>query len=143
MSGLADAIILATDAHRGQLDKAGEPYIFHPLRVMMAMRFHEDRIAAVLHDVVEDTDVTIADLVKMDFPTQSIDAVEALTHAKGEPYMDYIHRVALNYIATRVKLADLADNMDLERLPELTLKDLERYHKYRQARAYLKRGNLR
>lgn len=114
---MESAILLATAAHAGVTDKTGrEPYIFHPLRVMLAVpRDPIIRAVAVLHDCVEDTTVTLKDLAE-DYPEAVVEAVDALTKREGEVYRDYIARVAANDIARLVKLTDLADNLDPYRL---------------------------
>ncbi|MCZ7544958.1 MAG: GTP pyrophosphokinase [Anaerolineae bacterium] len=133
MPSLEDAIQLALDAHRGQKDRAGQPYVLHPLRVMMRMDDEEARMAAILHDVVEDSTYTLSDLRHAGYPGRVLDAVDALSKHEGEPYEAYIERVMLNPLARRVKLADLEDNMDLRRISEMTANDLERYQRYRRA----------
>jgi len=111
---LARAIALAAAAHATQIDKAGHPYILHPVRVMQncASESWETQIVAVLHDTVEDTWVTLDVLRKMEFGDAVVDGVDAITHRKGEDYRDYILRCAENRIAVIVKLADLEDNSD-------------------------------
>lgn len=109
---LDHAIKLATDAHAGQVDKAGDPYILHPLRVMLAVSTPDERIAAVLHDVVEDTDVTCDDLYWVHgFKSEIVLALAALTRAKGEDYLDFVQRAKTNAIARAVKIADIRDNL--------------------------------
>ena len=137
MSTLERAIALAAEKHAGQLDKAKAPYILHPIRVMLGVETLDEKMAAVLHDVVEDTDVTLADLVAAGFPPAVVRAVDALTKRKGEDYMDFVRRAAADPVARRVKLADLADNMDLSRLPHPAEEDHVRIEKYRRARALL------
>lgn len=112
---LERAIEIAAKAHAGQLDKGGQPYILHPLRVMLALTSDEARMAAVLHDVLEDTYVSIVDLRLQGFPQTVLDAVEALTRREGETYTGYVLRASENPIARAVKLADLRDNMDPSR----------------------------
>lgn len=127
------AIRLATNAHGGQFDKAGQPYILHPLRVMLSMMTIEEKIVAVLHDVVEDTDVTLENL-KMFFPDEIVDAIETLTHREGENYHDYIMRISQgSSLARRVKMADLRDNMNRDRIPFPSERDLRRWAKYETA----------
>jgi len=136
MTALSEAITIATTAHDGQVDKAGQQYILHALRVMGSMRTDEDRIAAVLHDVVEDSaDWQLADLAG--FGVDLIEAIDALTRRDGEDYFHYINRLSANPRAVRVKLADLRDNMDLNRLPELSAADVSRMQRYRKARSML------
>ncbi len=131
MSDLNRAIEIASAAHAGQLDKGGHPYIMHPIRVMLAMPTEEERIVAVLHDVLEDApDWTLARLVAEGFTPAIVSAVCALTKRPDEPYGDFIARVALNPLASRVKVADMRDNMDLSRIPNPTDKDRARVAKY-------------
>lgn len=129
---LDDAIRLAVQAHRGQLDKAGAPYILHPLRVMATQPDEPRRIAAVLHDVVEDCGIpleTIAD----HFGMLVAEAVDALTKREDEDYDAFITRCARNPIARDVKRADILDNLDLSRLPVVTERDEARAAKYQRA----------
>lgn len=137
VAGLNEAIVVATWAHVTQVDKAGQPYILHPLRVMLSMDTDEERMVAALHDVVEDTDVTLAKLRQAGFAEDVTSAVDALTRRDGEPYMpDYIDRVAANPLARKVKLADLADNLSPSRaLPGSEAVRL--YRRYRAAQARL------
>jgi (p)ppGpp synthase/HD superfamily hydrolase len=130
---LEDAIILATGAHRGQVDKAGEPYILHPLRVMLQLKDEAGRTAAVLHDVIEDTGITVEDLREGGYSEDVLCALEALTRREGESYEDFIERAAATPLARRVKLADLADNLDASRLPGIAEADRRRLSRYRAA----------
>ena len=136
---LERAIAIAAVAHEGQVDKAGAPYILHPLRMMLAVATPEARMAAVLHDVVEDGDVTLEQLRAEGFPAAVVEAVDALTKREHEEddYEAFIRRAALNPIAREVKLADLRDNSDLSRMAEPTEKDRTRIEKYKRAIAYL------
>jgi len=138
MSTLEAAILLATEAHRGQVDKAGQPYILHPLRVMFRVESDEERIVAVLHDVIEDTPYTIEKLHELGYSEAVLTALAALTKIDGESYEDFITRVGQNPLARRVKLADLEDSMDLRRLDKLSVKDAERLARYCRARRRLK-----
>jgi len=133
MSTLERAIEMAAKAHEGKVDKAGAPYILHPLRVMLKLKKSEERIAAVLHDVVEDSDFTLEDLRSKGFPDDVVDAVDAVTMRPGESYDDFVRRAALNPIGRRVKLADLEDNCDLSRIANPTKEDYERLAKYQRA----------
>jgi (p)ppGpp synthase/HD superfamily hydrolase len=133
MSTLEHAIALATNAHKGQQDKNGSPYILHPLRLMTRMGSAIDKIVAVLHDVVEDTPVTIRDLKEKGFSSDVLDAVDCLTRRKDETYDAFIERCKANPIAMRVKIADLEDNMDIRRFDTLRAEDLERLNKYLKA----------
>jgi (p)ppGpp synthase/HD superfamily hydrolase len=130
---LTEAIIIATKAHKNQVDKAGEPYILHPLRVMIKMNSIDLKIVAILHDVIEDSDYDDVDLINAGFTNEIVDAVVCLTKRKNENYMDYIKRCKTNYLAKIVKLADLEDNSDLSRIKNPTEKDYERTKKYRAA----------
>ena len=127
------AIELAKQHHEGQTDKAGKPYIDHPLRVMNQVESEEEKIVAVLHDIVEDTDISLDDLRNEGFSEKVVSAVECLTKQDGENYDSYIERISFNPLAVKIKLADLEDNRDLTRLPEVTDKDLERIEKYDKA----------
>jgi (p)ppGpp synthase/HD superfamily hydrolase len=133
------AIALARRAHAGQLDKAGAAYIGHPLRVMAKMTTDEERIAAILHDVVEDTPVTFDDLMAMGLPAPAVEAVRLLTRTDDgtDPaaYETYIDAILANPIARKVKLADLEDNLDPSRLATITERDEKRLEKYRRIRA--------
>ena len=137
MSMLEKAIELAARAHAGQVDKAGEPYILHPLRLMFSVTGENERITAVLHDIVEDTTTTLADLRALGFPEDVVTAVDALTKRKGETRLEAAARAAENSIARAVKLADVTHNMDLSRIPSPTPKDLDRMKQYEQVRAIL------
>ena len=132
---LERALAFALNAHAGQLEKNGHPYIMHPLRLMLSMDTDEEQLAALLHDVVEDGDgVTFDDLSELGLPEAVLGALRNLTHDDNEPYEDYIARIAGHPLARKVKLADLRDNMDVRRLPEFTEKDAERMQRY--VRAY-------
>ena len=134
MSTLERAIEIATEAHRGQVDKAGNDYIQHPLRVMAAGKTTNEKIVGVLHDVVEDTDWTFEELAAEGFSSEVIEALRCVTKlSEEEPYDEFIERVKANQLAVAVKLNDLADNMDIRRLGELTEKDFERLQKYHRA----------
>ena len=142
MKTLEDALIFAADAHRGQTDKAGKPYVAHPLRVMNNLGLDatlEEQMAALLHDVVEDCGVSLDDLRAAGFDEAVVVAVDHLTkNAEGErDYQKTIERAAANPIARRVKMADLTDNMDLARIARPTAEDLARVEKYRKAKAWL------
>ena len=140
---LEDAISIAALAHRGQKDKAGAPYLLHPLRMMLRMKSEAAMMAAVLHDVVEDTDWTLARLREQGFPEEVLEAVECLTHNEGESYDEFIERARKNHIAREVKIADLEDNMNIQRINEMGAKDLERLRKYHGAWCLLtKAGNI-
>ena len=143
MSQLENAIQIALKAHSGQKDKAGAPYILHPLRLMMKMKTEPEQITAVLHDVVEDSGVSLDDLREAGMPDEVVEAVDRLSRRDGEAYEDFILRLKPNALARRVKLADLEDNMDLARLSRVTQKDRDRLAKYEIARAVLENRRLK
>lgn len=132
---LDKAILIAAKAHNGQTDKGGEPYILHPLRVMSSVKSERERICAVLHDVIEDTDITLEYLRGEGFSEEIIAALEALTRGQNETYDEFIDRIIKNKTACHVKLADLKDNMNLSRIKNPTEKDYDRIEKYRKAEA--------
>jgi (p)ppGpp synthase/HD superfamily hydrolase len=134
---LEDAIRLAAEAHAGQMDKVGQPYILHPLRVMLRVHGEHERMAAVLHDVVEDTPFTLDRLRALGYPENVLEVVDRLSRRNGESYEAFIERLRDHPVAVRVKLADLEDNLDLTRLPGVTPRDLDRINRYLSARARL------
>jgi (p)ppGpp synthase/HD superfamily hydrolase len=127
------AIKLSFQAHAGQLDKCGLPYVTHPLHLAEQMPDEDCTVAALLHDVAEDTDYSLEDLGRMGFPPRALEAVALLTHDPAEPYLDYVARVKQNPVARTVKLADLRHNSDLTRLDKVTEQDLARVEKYAAA----------
>lgn len=133
MSDLDTALAIAVEAHRGQVDKAGQPYILHPLRVMARVSAPAERLVAVLHDVVEDSPTTLDDLRAAGFPEEVVRAVDFLTRREDETYEAFIERVTGDPLARRVKLADLEDNMTLTRLNELDDRAVERLGRYLRA----------
>ena len=126
------AMIIAYNAHKNQLDKAGILYIYHPIHLAEQMDTETECIVALLHDVVEDTDITFDDLEK-EFPKDSIEALKLLTHDKSVDYMEYIKAIKENDIAKKVKIADLIHNSDETRLENITQKDVLRKEKYKKA----------
>ncbi|MFJ2280110.1 HD domain-containing protein [Pseudomonas sp. NPDC087803] len=130
---LERAIAIAATAHAGQVDKGGAPYILHPLKVMLRMTTLEERIVAVLHDVVEDCGISLDDLRKEGFNEDVLRAIESVTKVPGESYEDFVERAAQNPIGRVVKLADLEENSDLSRIASPSWEDLERVEKYRRA----------
>ena len=130
---LEEAISIAALAHKGQKDKAGNPYLLHPLRMMMQMKSEAAMIVAVLHDVVEDTDWTLEQLRERGFSEEVLAAVDCVTNRTGESYEKFIERVQTNPIARQVKIADLEDNMNIKRIGEIRPKDLERLEKYHKS----------
>ena len=132
------ALDLASWKHRDQRDKAGKPYFGHIARVSNACKTSPAKVVALLHDVIEDTDVTLEKMEELGFSEYIIKAVLCLTHEEGESYENFIKRAAKNPIAREVKIADLEDNMDVRRLNEVTIEDFERMDKYLSAWKYLK-----
>lgn len=126
-----DAILLAVQAHRGQVEKAGQPYCLHVLRVMFRLESEPEQLAGVLHDVVEDTPYTLEDRRRMGYPEEVLEALDWVTWREGESYEDFLERVKRNRVARRVKIADFEDNMDLRRLTKLGDKDVVRMNRYR------------
>lgn len=131
------ALQIALRAHKGQKDKSGRDYILHPIRVAERCKNPEAKIAALLHDTLEDTDVTTDYLREQGFPEEIIEGVMAVTKRECETYEDFVRRAAENPIGREVKMADLEDNMDIRRLKEVTDKDVERLRKYLKAWRYL------
>ena len=140
LPNLEHFIVIAVGAHAGQVDKGGHPYIMHPLRVMLKCKTLEEQIVAVLHDLLEDTRWSKYGVYSLEreglTPVMSA-ALTCLTRSSGESYEEFIERIALNPLATRVKLADLEDNMDLTRLETIQPHDLSRQKKYQRAKARL------
>lgn len=132
-----EALKIAYKAHEGQLDKGGIPYIYHPYQVAQSMTDEYSTCVALLHDVAEDTSVTMQELEKV-FPREVTEAVAAMTHGKDEPYTQYLLRVKANPIAKVVKLSDIRHNSDPARMPDADPAILERYRqKYETALAVL------
>ena len=132
MNKLERAIALAVDAHAGQTDKAGKTYIRHPLRIMQQMETPQERVVAVLHDVVEDTEYTPA-MIEEEFGEEIRDAIVRLTKQDGESYFEFVERASANDLAQKVKIADIEDNMDLTRLSGVSEKTVERQMTYHRA----------
>jgi len=130
---LERAITIAVRAHRGQRDFSGEPYVMHPIRVMLRVETVQQRIVAILHDVVEDTDCTMEDLRRQGFPEKLLKALDCVTKREGEDYEDFVKRSASDPIARRVKIADLEDNMDVRRRLKVKEKDARKLAKYLKA----------
>ena len=128
---------IAKKAHLGQVDKAGEDYIKHPEKVASFVKTDEEKAVAYLHDVIEDTELTLEDLNKYDFSKEVLEAVDIITKKRGEDYQSYLHSVKKNKLARAVKLADLRHNSDLTRLTKVTEKDIERKEKYQKAINFL------
>ena len=127
------AMKIAFDAHKNQVDKSGLPYIFHPIHIAEQMSSEDSVCVALLHDVVEDTQMTLSDLRAQGFSCSIVDALALLTHEKGVDYMEYISNIKFSPLATKVKLADLLHNSDLSRLEIVDEKALQRIEKYKKA----------
>lgn len=131
------ALEIAKKAHKGQVDKAGIDYIQHPLFVASLVKTEEQKATALLHDVIEDSEITKEDLIHAGIPTNVVKAVDTLTKTRGETYVDYLAKVKSNDLARVVKLADLQHNSDLSRIKNPNKKDFERLEKYKKAIEYL------
>ena len=141
MASLDKAIEIAAKAHAGQKSKAGAAYILHPLRLMFTMETEAEMIVAVLHDVLEDNDAfSLASLREEGFSEEVLEALDYVTKREGEAYDDFISRVEKNELATKVRMADLEDNMRPLRIPELTERDLGRLGKYHKAYRVLEKS---
>ncbi len=131
------ALKISFSAHKNQVDKAGVPYVYHPYEVASHMDGEYETVVALLHDTVEDTDITLAYLEREGFPKDVTDAISLLTHDKNVPYMEYITKIKSNEIAAKVKIADLRHNMDVTRNPGEPNTKLELYSK---ALSYLEKA---
>ena len=139
MKNLEKAIKIAVDAHTGQTDKGGNPYILHPLRVMFNLNNESEKIVGVLHDVLEDTNVKIEDIKKEGFSVEVVDALILITKNVSQNYEDYIEGIKSNVIALKVKIADIEDNLDVKRLNIISEDDSIRINKYLKMHRYLKK----
>ena len=128
---------IAKKVHLGQIDKAGEDYIKHPEKVASFVNSDEEKAVAYLHDVIEDTELTLEDLREYGFSEEVLEAVDVITKKKGQDYQTYLNSVKENKLARVVKLADLRHNSDLTRLINITEKDIERKEKYQKAIDFL------
>ncbi len=127
------AMKISFKAHKNQTDKNGMPYIFHPIHLAEQMTDEKTICVALLHDVVEDTDITFEELENEGFTEDIIDALKLMTHDDSVPYMDYVKEIKTNRIATTVKIADLKHNSDLTRLDIVDEKAIKRVEKYKKA----------
>ena len=134
---LEKAIALAAFLHVGQEDLAGNPYIMHPMRVMAKVKTYDAMVVAALHDLIEDTDITLDDLKELGFREEIIEAVDAVSKRDGEEYMDYVARAAANPIGLEVKLSDLKDNLDKTRKLPDDERSKKKIRKYKKAMAYI------
>lgn len=127
------ALRISFNAHKNQIDKSGMPYVYHPFHLAEQMSDEYTTCVALLHDVVEDTDITIDDIKNEGFPKDVIDAIALMTHDNDVPYLEYVAMIKKDPIAAAVKLADLRHNSDLSRLDIVDSKALERIEKYKKA----------
>lgn len=130
MATLEKALHLAVNNHLGQKDRFGQPYIYHPMRIMMRMQSEDEKIVALLHDLIEDTPITLADLKKHGFSRDVLKAVDLLTRYPKQTYDEYIEGIKESRLAMRVKLGDLEDNMDPRRFPTIDANAVKRIKKY-------------
>lgn len=133
MNLIEKSLEIALQAYSGKTDKAGRPYILHPLRLMAKMETDDERSVALLHDVIEDSEFTAIPLREAGIPLRIVVAVQCLTKLDGESYEQFIQRVLTNKLAVKIKMADIQDNLDVLRLDKLTDDDLERVRKYHAA----------
>lgn len=131
------AMRISLQAHQGQTDRSGMPYFLHPFHVAEQMENEEETCVALLHDVVEDTDVTLDDLRLAGMPSAVLEAVDLLTHRRDMPYFDYVRKLSVNQMAKHVKLRDLEHNLDLGRIDHITREDIQRTEKYKKAQEIL------
>ena len=137
MLKLIKALVISMKEHKGQKDKAGKKYIFHPIKVAMLSKGYKTKIVALLHDVIEDSEVTIEDLSKH-FDEDIVLAVDCITKKKGQDYQEYLNIVKNNELSRKVKIADLTHNSNLNRLEKITEKDRMRKEKYLKAIEFLR-----
>jgi len=134
---VSQAYQLAFAAHQGQVDKGGHPYMNHPVAVAESVDTEEEQAVALLHDVVEDTPISLQNLHEQGFPDRIVNAVDCLTKRDGEPLKSYLERVKQDPLAVKVKIADLNHNSDLRRIAEPTERDYARAERYRREIAFL------
>lgn len=132
------AAIICVNAHYGQRDKSGQPYFMHPMRVAMRCNTPQERITALLHDTIEDTDITPQQLLDAGFPEEIVEAVLSVTRRESESYSEFVERAKANAIGRQVKMHDIEDNLDALRLDRFDAAMAERYNRYLQAYHYLK-----
>ncbi|WP_222128611.1 GTP pyrophosphokinase [Paenibacillus xylanexedens] len=133
------AISIALQAHKGQRDKGEHPYILHPLAVMNRVESMEEKIVAVLHDVIEDSEVTIEELRGLGFSEEILTAIQLLTRSTEDSYEEFIEKTTTNRTARKVKIADIQENMNISRIKNPTQEDVHRLEKYRKALERLER----
>jgi len=133
MNIIEKSLEIALKAYLGQKDKAGQPYILHPLRIMAKMETEDEMSVAILHDVIEDSDYTANDLLHEGIPSNVVEAVQLLSKVEGENYDQFVDRVLTNNLASKVKKADIEDNINILRLDSVSDIDLKRVAKYHKA----------
>ena len=133
MDLLEKALEIALKAYAGKKDKAGKTYILHPLRLMAKMATSAEMAVALLHDVIEDSEITATDLLQAGIPAEVVEAVQLLTRNPADTYAEFVRKTLSNKLAAKVKKADIEDNINLLRLPAVSQKDLERAAKYHAA----------
>lgn len=143
MNLIEKSLEIALRAYAGKIDKAGKTYILHPLRIMAKMETEEEMAVALLHDVIEDSELTAEDLLAEGISPEVVNSVQTLTKQKGESYEKFVVRVLDDRIACRVKMADIEDNINLLRLKSVTQKDLERVAKYHKAWHLINNRNVK
>ena len=134
---LIKAFLLCMVKHWKQKDKAGKRYVWHPIHVMMNVKGYNEKIVALLHDIVEDTEVTVPDLKNLKFSKEVIEAVDVITKKKDQEYFSYLKSIKDNSIAKKIKIEDLKHNSDLKRLRSITQKEIDRAIRYKKAIDYL------
>lgn len=136
------ALLISFNAHKDQVDKGDMPYVYHPFHLAEQMDDEYSTCVALLHDVVEDTETTLDDLLSEGFPQEVLEAIALMTHDEETPYLDYVRKIKANRIAALVKLADLRDNINYARLDIVDEKALRRAEKYKQAIAILSESEV-
>ena len=136
---LEEVILLAAKKHYGQKDKSGKPYILHPIEVMCSVPTVEEKIVAIAHDLIEDTDTTLDDLRNLNIPEELVEAIYSVTKRKNEKYSDFIKRASENEVGIKVKIADIEHNTRQDRVEKLDIIIVQRMMtKYEKALNFLK-----
>lgn len=133
LTKLEQAIKIALEVHSGQVDKAGEMYLLHPLRLMFKFHTEDERVVAVLHDVIEDGEITLENLKLLGFSDSVVNAIDCLSRRKDEKYENFISRLSIDKLARKIKIEDIKDNLDLTRLNYISDKELKRIEKYHRS----------
>jgi len=135
------ALNLMYEAHKGQKDKGNIPYVFHPYHIAEQMNTEDEIIVALLHDVIEDTNITLEDIKSYGFNNNILEALKVITHDKNINYIDYINKISKNKLATKIKIRDLKHNIDISRIPNPTEEDYNRVNQYKKALEILNKNN--